>query len=266
LNLRRFTSLVVLFILFSPYFVVPVFANVPTVVQIIISQKGTDTIVTLNINHLNPSSTHYVDTIEIEINGVTQQIENLQPQNQETFSYEYNAGKINITTVKARAHCTLHGWSDWNSLLTTAFSTVTVTTTTSTSRPTGTVFTLATVNFLVQIILMTAIIIGAILAKKKKIKIHHKYMTALVLINIVPLITIMGPSLVSILGNPSRTFTLATTMSIIHGILGGVTEVFGLVLILKKLRKLKKWMRTMLTLWLTSLTLGIVLYIIFYIS
>jgi uncharacterized membrane protein YozB (DUF420 family) len=92
-------------------------------------------------------------------------------------------------------------------------------------------------------------------------------MTALVLINIVLIITIMGPSLVSILGNPSRTFTLATTMSIIHGILGGVTEVLGLILIFKKkLRKLKMWMRTMLTLWSTSLILGIVLYIIFYIS
>jgi hypothetical protein len=170
LKLRRFTSLVVLFILFIPYFVVPVFANVPTVVQIIVSQKGTDIFVALNINHLNPTSTHYIDTIEIEINGVTQQIENLQPQNQETFSYEYNAGKINITTVKARAHCTLHGWSDWNSLFITTSSTVTVTTTTTTSRPTGIVFTLATVNFLVQIILMTAIIIGEFLQRKRRLR------------------------------------------------------------------------------------------------
>jgi len=119
---------------------------------------------------------------------------------------------------------------------------------------------------LVQIILITAIIIGAILAKKKKIKMHHKYMTALVLINEVPIIAIMGPSLVSLLGNPSRTFTLATKASIIHSILGGVTEVLGLIFISKKFRNLKMWMRTMLALWLTSLILGIVLYIIFYIS
>jgi len=243
--------------------VTPVFANVPTIVQTTISQKGTDTIITLNINHLNPYSAHYVDTIEVEINGVVQKIENLQPQDKESFSYEYNAGNASLSTVKVRAHCTLHGWSDWNSL---SIPTTTTTATTSTPQSTEIVFTLATINLSVQIILMAAIVIGVILAKKRKFKIHHNFMTVLILINAITVITIMGPSLVSLLGHPSKTLTLATTMSMIHGLLGGVTEVLGLILIFKKLRNLKIWMKTMLTLWSTTFILGTGLYIIFYMS
>ena len=268
---------IILFIIFSPYSLVPVHANVPTLIQITVSQKETDTIITLIVNHLNPSSVHYIDTIEVEINGVIQRIEKLQPQSQPIFSYEFNAGKIeSLSSVRARANCNLHGWSEWYSLAitTTSSSTATATTTitsstttmTSTSQPIEPVITLATVNLLVQIILMTAIAVGVIHAKKKKFKVHHNYMTVLILINAVTIFIVMGPSLISLIGHPSRTITFATTTSTIHVLLGGITEVLGLIIIFKKPKNLKIWMRTIFTLWMTSFVLGIVLYAIFYMS
>lgn len=89
-------------------------ANVPTVVQIEnISQDSTGK-VRLQITHANPSSNHYVDLIEVDVNGQVTQF-SLQPQNKDPFTVELDLGQLQGTpNVRARAHCNTHGWSGWS--------------------------------------------------------------------------------------------------------------------------------------------------------
>ncbi len=89
-------------------------ADVPDVLQIEnISQASTGK-VRLQIRHANPSSNHYVDTVEIDLNGQAT-TPALQPQTTNPFTAEFELGDIQGNpNVKARARCNLHGWSGWS--------------------------------------------------------------------------------------------------------------------------------------------------------
>lgn len=89
-------------------------ANVPTVAQIDNISQGSSGKVRLQISHLNPSATHYVDTVEVDVDGRVVQF-NLQPQSSDPFTVEIDLGQIQGSpNVRARAHCILHGWSSWS--------------------------------------------------------------------------------------------------------------------------------------------------------
>ncbi len=89
-------------------------ANVPTVLQIVNISQGSEGKIRLEITHSSPSSAHYVDLVEVQVNGATQQF-NLQPQSTNPFTVELDLGVVQGTPdVRARAHCNLHGWSDWS--------------------------------------------------------------------------------------------------------------------------------------------------------
>jgi len=89
-------------------------ANVPTVLQIVNISQGSEGKIRLEIAHSSPSSAHYVDLVEVQVNGATQQF-NLQPQSANPFTVELDLGAVQGTPdVRARAHCNLHGWSDWS--------------------------------------------------------------------------------------------------------------------------------------------------------
>jgi desulfoferrodoxin (superoxide reductase-like protein) len=99
-------------------------ANVPTVLQIVNISQGSDGKIRLEITHQNPSANHYVDMIEVQVNGVTaesptqstQQFSQ-QPQTTDPFTVELDLGTLQgapRASVKARAHCNIHGWSDWS--------------------------------------------------------------------------------------------------------------------------------------------------------
>jgi len=89
-------------------------ANIPTVLQVENISQGSAGRIRLQITHSNPSSSHYVDIIEVDVDGqVTQSIQ--QPQTSDPFTVELDLGVIQGTpNVKARAHCTVHGWSPWS--------------------------------------------------------------------------------------------------------------------------------------------------------
>lgn len=93
-------------------------ANVPTVLQIVNISISSDVEqafkIRLEITHQSPSPTHYVDMIEVQVNGATQQFSQ-QPQTTDPFTVELDLGTLQGTAeVKARAHCNIHGWSDWS--------------------------------------------------------------------------------------------------------------------------------------------------------
>jgi desulfoferrodoxin (superoxide reductase-like protein) len=89
-------------------------ANVPTVLQIVNISQGSDGKISLEITHQGPGPNHYVDMVEVQVNGATQQF-TLQPQTTDPFTVELDLGALQGTPeVQARAHCNIHGWSDWS--------------------------------------------------------------------------------------------------------------------------------------------------------
>jgi hypothetical protein len=287
---KSFLIYTILFTLIITLSAAPSLADVPTVVQLTSRQEGTNTILVLKIRHANPSQSHYVNTVEIEINGNPISL-TLNPQNSQTFEYEYNAGTLDSSAnVRARAHCTLHGWSDWTNFstsTTTSQSTTTSTPTTSTTQTTTTsttttqmtsttstttppsssiTFTRAEINLIAQISFGIAVIVGAILALKRKLKIHHKLMTIIIFLNAVTIIIVMGPSMVNIISQPSKNITTTTVVTVVHGIVGMMAEVIGVASLYKRLKHRKAWMKLLFSFWMISLVLGIIIYIQFYMS
>jgi hypothetical protein len=89
-----------------------VLADVPTVESIEPWTSETDTILNITIRHSSPTTSHYVDKIDIDgaVNNVP-----LTPQSTATFVVQYNMGEVvNTPIIQARAHCTFHGWSGWS--------------------------------------------------------------------------------------------------------------------------------------------------------
>lgn len=87
------------------------FADVPTVVELELETRGEDTILMIQVRHSSPSGTHYVEVVEVELDGTVEEIK-LESQSSTTFSVEHSVDS-NVTDIRVRAHCTNHGWSQW---------------------------------------------------------------------------------------------------------------------------------------------------------
>jgi len=93
-------------------------ANVPTVLQVENISQDSNGRINLQISHANPSSNHYVDLVEVDVNGQVKQFPQ-QPQSSDPFTVELELGQVQGTpNVRARAHCIIHGWSDWSNQVT----------------------------------------------------------------------------------------------------------------------------------------------------
>jgi desulfoferrodoxin (superoxide reductase-like protein) len=91
----------------------PILADVPHDITVEPWNSGTHTILNITITHNSPASDHYVDLVQINISGAIHDI-HLNSQPSVTFVVEFDMGEVtDISTIKARAHCTVHGWSDW---------------------------------------------------------------------------------------------------------------------------------------------------------
>lgn len=109
----------------AAFFVGTAAANIPEVLQIQNISQGSAGRIRLQISHALPSSTHYVDIIEVDIGGQTRQF-NQQPQSSDPFTVELDLGQIQGNpNIRARAHCNLHGWSDWSTYAVTGTATTT---------------------------------------------------------------------------------------------------------------------------------------------
>jgi len=97
-----------------------VHANVPLILDVSTVEAGGQVSLEIQIKHLNPSiggysADHYVDLIDVEIDGTPYQIQVVQPPTAETFKVTYYIGELTgYPTIRVRAHCTLHGWSEWS--------------------------------------------------------------------------------------------------------------------------------------------------------
>jgi hypothetical protein len=132
-------------LLFStPFFVcfqvLTVQALVPSIVSVDFREVGSTVWVDIVISHEPPpaiGSSHYVSNVWLEINEEVKDLTQT-PQSTTTFTVEYNLGSnTNTYSVRARALCTVHGYSAWSAI--TAYPSPTPTPTpTPASRPTPT--------------------------------------------------------------------------------------------------------------------------------
>lgn len=121
-NLERKKSLVLVTLLIFPIFLTiaalqirPVLALTPSVDVPVPWASGTHTILNITVRHDKtnpPFSDHYVDYVEVDIDGTPHTINLEPPQPDQFFIIQYDMGEVTgAPTVRARAHCTYHGLS-----------------------------------------------------------------------------------------------------------------------------------------------------------
>jgi hypothetical protein len=117
-------------------------------------------------------------------------------------------------------------------------------------------------NLLLQIIVLTALIFGAILCVKKRFIEHLRIMTAVVILNAAGLIFVMAPSLFIYLTSPLEIFSFSMFSTSLHVLTGISAIATGMAFILnKKPLNLRLWMRLSFLLWVTSFILGFLIYL-----
>lgn len=135
----------------------------------------------------------------------------------------------------------------------------------------------ADVNFVVQLVMGAALIVGAIVAKQKRYRAHGACQTGVLLLNLWMIALTMWPSFreqvvphrLKILR--SRYYTIAA----VHAALGLTAELLGLYIVLVagtglvprslRFKRWKRWMRIELALWFVALIGGIGTYYVWYI-
>jgi uncharacterized membrane protein YozB (DUF420 family) len=136
----------------------------------------------------------------------------------------------------------------------------------------------ADVNFIVQLAMGGALIIGVILAKQKRYKAHGTCQTIVLLLNVWMIALTMWPSFrEQVAPHISRTLKRSYyAIATVHMLLGTSAELLGLYIVLVagtklippslRFRQWKRWMRVELALWLLALTLGIGTYYEWYVA
>jgi uncharacterized membrane protein YozB (DUF420 family) len=135
----------------------------------------------------------------------------------------------------------------------------------------------ANLTLLLQIAMGVGLLIGALLARRRRFRQHAWCQSAIVLLNLAVIVLVMIPSFrVQVvpkiplkLGKPY--YALATT----HAALGTITEIAGWYILLAagtsvlpetfRITKYKLWMRTVLVLWWVVLLLGLATYARWYV-
>ncbi len=90
-------------------------ADVPDINQIEdISTCPTTCKIRVQIRHANPSDSHYIDTVKVDVDGQITQYP-LEPQDTNPFTVDLNLENTRENpNVTASAHCNLHGWGTWS--------------------------------------------------------------------------------------------------------------------------------------------------------
>ena len=85
-------------------------ADVPSVLQINVVEGK----IIVEIRHSSPSNSHFVETVEVRIDGEVYEID-LDPQTETVFEVEIELDDVNLAYFEVRAKCISHGWSNWSS-------------------------------------------------------------------------------------------------------------------------------------------------------
>jgi len=91
------------------------YADVPSVQNLRLETRGSQTVLVIEVRHAQPASTHYIDTVEVQVGDSTIVISGLTPQTETVFTVE-RVLESSSGTIRARAHCTLHSWGQWAQL------------------------------------------------------------------------------------------------------------------------------------------------------
>lgn len=135
---------------------------------------------------------------------------------------------------------------------------------------------LADLNLVMQALMGLALIAGAVLARKKRYREHAACQTAVMLLNLVPIVLVMWPSsharMLPVRVKRFRHLYYAVGMG--HGLAGMFAELLGLYILLvagtdllpQQLRfsRWKLWMRAELVLWWSVVMLGFWTYSAWY--
>ena len=107
---RCLNVLMLIMLVFQTFSVV--YADVPAVLEIRVEKKGDDTVLYIDVRHRSPSSSHYVDVIEIELDDKLEKLDSLEEQKSDKFTESIVIGP-GVKDIQVRAHCNIHGWSSW---------------------------------------------------------------------------------------------------------------------------------------------------------
>jgi uncharacterized membrane protein YozB (DUF420 family) len=134
----------------------------------------------------------------------------------------------------------------------------------------------ADLTLTVQLIMGLALIAGAFLARAKRYAAHGACMTAVLLLNLVPIAVVMLPSFAQLVlpRLASHLHKRYYAVAAVHGVLGSAAELLGLYVLLVagtnflpqgwRFRRWKLWMRLEFALWMAALLSGIGTYVVWY--
>ena len=76
-------------------------------------RSDNDVIIRITIEHSGGSESHYVDIVEVMMDGRNLNITDLEPQTTYRFSVNGTYNNTEMGDFQFRAHCVTHGWSQW---------------------------------------------------------------------------------------------------------------------------------------------------------
>jgi len=131
------------------------------------------------------------------------------------------------------------------------------------------------INLILQIVMFLIIVIGLVYKNKRKFKIHGGIMGIAVILHILSLLVVMGPSF----SENYEYFTTGTSdvgvqTTWIHAVPGAIAMIMGIVLVgawalrpsnIAACSRRKRLMDITVLLWLISLMFGITTYLVFYV-
>src|ERR1700685_3316198 len=130
----------------------------------------------------------------------------------------------------------------------------------------------ADLNFVVQLIMGTALITGTVLARRKRYRAHGICQTTVLLLNLLMIGLVMWPSFQQQV-KPAMSKVLRKwyfEVALVHGVLGITTEILGLYIVIVagtnilpqwlRFNHWKLWMRTEMVLWAIVLLGGLAAY------
>lgn len=88
-------------------------ADVPMVLEVTREKEGDDTVIIMEIRHSNPTPSHYVDIIEVDVDGEVRKVAIQEPQTATTFMSNLKLEGAEPSNIVVRANCNVHGWSTW---------------------------------------------------------------------------------------------------------------------------------------------------------
>lgn len=130
----------------------------------------------------------------------------------------------------------------------------------------------ADVALLLEIAMGVALLIGAVLARMRRFRLHAWCQSAVVLLNLVVILVVMAPSFRVRIGPkiPAKLGQSYYALATAHAALGSVAEIGGLYILLAagtnllpqrfRMTEYKLWMRSVLVLWWIVLLLGLATY------